>query len=300
VRGISSWLTAVVALAVAAGSFDGAATAVDSPLPHDGPVDSPPGTIDAAADARMHLLITEIRTVGAQEFVEIYNPSTTAVALGEYYLSDLNEYWELPGVVAGNTAGPSTANDFLVKFPTGASLRAGGVAVIAIDGPGFAGVYGTPDYTVAIAVSGATPMVISAIGIGASVSLTNAGEMVVLFRWNGVDDLVQDVDLVLAGSQLATDNAPIAKSPIDGPDLDTTATAYAADALTIQDMESDTDDSSGRQSYKRIAAEAGHEVASGGNGIGGHDETSEQARTTWDSHIDPGSYTAATPGVLDF
>jgi hypothetical protein len=123
-------------------------------------------------------------------------------------------------------------------------------------------------------------------------SLTNAGEPMVLFQWDGAGDLVHDVDIVLAGIPAAT-NLLTSKSgvTIDGPDADTTATAYATDARTLAAQA--TTPASGK-STKRIARETGHEVQSGaGNGITGDDETSEDTGSTWDV-----TYTLPTPGTV--
>lgn len=275
-------------------------------------VDGPPGSADArrvdgrAIDADLpptsgHLLLSEVRTNGTSEFVEIVNPTGTTVALDDYYLSDRANYWQLPGVVGGSIAPPATQNDFMARFPPGATLGPHAVAVAAIDGPAFALVFGVPDYTIGVPVSGALMMTTNGFGVDIPVSITNAGEMIVLFRWDGAADLVEDVDLVLAGNALAGDNAPMAKAAVDGPDADLVATLYEPDALTIEDMASDTNDHNlVLQSYKRIAAETGREVATGGNGVLGHDETSEQCRTTWDSRGNGDDYTLADPGTADF
>ena len=47
------------------------------------------------------------------------------------------------------------------------------------------------------------------------------------------------------------------------------------------------------KSTKRIKLSTGHQVAAGGNGIGGADETSEDTASTWDT-----AFTNPTPGAL--
>lgn len=125
---------------------------------------------------------------------------------------------------------------------------------------------------------------------GPSATLTNAGEPIILFQWNGTADKVVDVDIMYAGTPSAA-NLLIAKTPVDGPDADGTASAYAADALTLPTQSAPA----AAKSTKRIAREsAATEIQSGGNGLGGHDETSEQTGVTWDS----AAYTAPTPGTV--
>jgi hypothetical protein len=264
-------------------------------------IDAPPGTPDAmTADAPPavadHLLITEVRTNGADEFIEIYNPTGATVNLSTYYLGDVNDYWRLPDAAAGPTVGGS---DFVARFPDGATLAAGAVITVAMTGDGYlAGFAASATYAVEDFGAGVTSIPMADVLGPANPTLTNAGEMIVLFRWDGAADLVQDVDLVLAGNAPSAGNAPIAKAPLAGADGGTATTAYAADALTIQDMESDIDTTANAAaSYKRVSLETS-ETSTGGNGITGHDETSEPARTTWDSRSSGTMYTAATPGVI--
>jgi hypothetical protein len=122
--------------------------------------------------------------------------------------------------------------------------------------------------------------------------LTNAGEVIVVFQWNGQSDLVRDVDLVLAGVPSVA-NGLIDKSSLafDGPDGDTATSSYSADMRTITAQA--TAPGAGL-STKRIALENGFELQTGvGNGLAGDDETSEDTSSTWDS-----SFTAPTPGAL--
>lgn len=256
--------------------------------------DAPPAIAD-------HLLITEVRTVGGDEFVEIYNPTGATVTLTNYYLSDNQNYWQLPGHVAGNTTITVDSTDFLEQFPAGATIAAGQVIVVATDAtlfePTYPGVTG--EYTLQETTATSVSMINTIAGSGTpNPGLTNGGEMVVLFSWDGTSDTVKDVDIVLAGNAPSAINTLVAKAPVDGPDADALPTPYLVDTLSIQDMESDTSSTvADLQSYKRIALEGINELSVGGNGITGHDETSEQSRTTWDSNAGS-TYTAATPGVV--
>lgn len=243
-------------------------------------LDAPIGGGGGAAS----LLLTEVVLAPSTgEFIEIANPSNTAIDLSMYYVSDNGSYWRLPG---GFTVIDST--DFLAKFPAGAMIAAHGVITVAIDTTAnFTTVYGiAPTYSIA----GATMTSIVANGVP---SLTNSGEVIALFRWDGQSDLVKDVDLMLVGAPTAT-NGIVDKSgmPIDGPDSGTATTAYAVDARTMP-MQSSTPASG--KSTKRLVTEVGHETQSGGgNGITGDDETSEDTAATWDST----GFGNPTPGVV--
>jgi hypothetical protein len=259
-------------------------------------VDAAPGSVDAPGatgmpDAPMgssltgtQLLLTEVVLAPTtQELIEIANPTSQAVDLSSYYLSDNGNYFRLP-------AGAPTLDtgDFIVKFPAGATIAPGAVITVALDtAANYMTVYGTaPTYSIA----GGTLTVVASNGIS---TLTNGGELVALFSWNGTSDLVKDVDLVLAGAPTIA-NGIVDKSAVaqDGPDAGTTSTAYAADAKTMVVMGSTP--ASGK-STKRLAREAGHETqVGGGNGIAGDDETSEDTAATWDSS----GFTNPTPGAV--
>lgn len=253
----------------------------------DGRPDAPPQVIDAAPDAPpaamgTSLILTEVALTGnPAEFIEIANPTDTAVSLSNYYLSDSGEYFRLP---AGLTV---TTSDFIVKFPAGASIGPRAVITVAVStAANFMTAYGAaPTY----AMDGGT--MIRVVGTNAA-TLTNDGEPIILFQWDGTSDLVRDVDILLVGipgsTNLLTNKSGVA---IDGPDADTTTSTYRTDARTIL---AQTGTPGMSQSTKRIAGEAGHEMQSGGgNGIVGDDETTEDTRVTWDA-----TFTVATPGAV--
>ena len=70
--------------------------------------------------------------------------------------------------------------------------------------------------------------------LGTARALTNASELVMLFAWDGVSDLVKDVDYVYYGG--ASANGPVNKTgqTVDGPYANATGTAYLPD--TVDDV----------------------------------------------------------------
>ncbi len=241
-----------------------------NPPPGDGP---PPQT-------SAKLLLTEVVLAPSMgEFIEIANPGAAPIDLSGYYLSDSGTYFRLP---EGSPTVDST--DFIVKFPAGATIPPQGVITVAIDSvANFTTTYGSaPTYSLATM----TPIASSGVP-----SLTNGGEIIVLFTWDGTSDNVRDVDLLLAGAPTAA-NGLVDKSgvAIDGPDADSTPTAYKPDARTIAAQA--TAPASGK-STKRTAQENGFQTGSAGNGVTGADETSENTSQTWDT-----TYSAPTPGVV--
>ncbi len=249
---------------------------------------------DDTPAATGHILLSEIAAVGPFEYVEIFNPTGGSIDLSTYYLSDSNQYWQLAGHAAGHAGDQITliSSDFLVRFPTGTTLAPGAVITIAMNGLDFAAEYSkSPTYTVGIGVAGAIPMVtVIPSSPPLAPGITNNGEMVVLFRWDGLSDLVEDVDLVVTGQAPDPPNTLIAKRAVDGIDLDTVASSYQPEAQTIGSLGVDA---TGKKTYKRLLREGDLEVHTGGNGITGDDESSEQIRSTWDSATSDG-----TPGFV--
>jgi hypothetical protein len=212
--------------------------------------------------AQNHLLISEIQvSPGNQEFIEIFNPNPFSINLDQYHLSDYNTYYE---VVTGNFT--TETSDFLVKFPTGTQIDSGGVIVVVVDGSNFSG---PADFEIR-STSSVADMV--PLYVGTSASLSNT-ELVILFLWNGQTDLVSDVDYGMWGDNPVNlvDKSGIS---IDGPDPDNTPTSYLNDTPVNNQNFYPTAPITGK-SIERISVREEGETFINGNGISGHDETSE-------------------------
>jgi cysteine-rich repeat protein len=223
-----------------------------------------------------HLLITEIvtRPTGA-EFIEIFNPTLFSVALSDFLLSDSHLYYE----VASGTFTTASGSDFAARFPEGAELEPGGYAVVALGNASggsqsFAAAYGkTPDYELRPTANQATddPAVANMVpvgssSIGASASLTDGGEPVVLFSYRG-GDLVSDVDYLFYGT------ASVSNAMVDKSGVAMGASTYLPDTPVTAQHAMAAPGEAG--SLHRCVYGEAHETAVQGNGIGGHDETSE-------------------------
>jgi hypothetical protein len=240
-----------------------------------------------------HLVISEVKTVETSEFIEIFNPTAETIDLRNYYLSDHQSYFTLPG---SPTLSGIDSTDFLSRFPMGATIGPRQVITIATDAVAFTALYSSaPTYSLEeVGTSIAMESVWASANPGRGI--TNTGEVIALFYWDGTSDNVKDVDLFMAGNAPSASNNFIAKTAVDGPDADTATTAYASDAMTLQTMESAT---TGSNTYKRVLLETTHETQAGtGNGITGDDESSEQTRTTWDSQASAANYSLGTPGTV--
>jgi predicted extracellular nuclease len=242
----------------------------------------------AAPSGPAPLLLTEIVvTPTAGEFVEIHNPGTSEVDLSNYYLTDAtysggsNYYYN---IVTGSNTGGGSYGDFLARFPDGATIPAGGYQTVALNGADdFNTTYGVDPTYELYEDNGPDSIPNMREGISGSISgqggLTNNGEIVILFYWDGASDLVADVDYAVWGDKAeAVDKTGVS---VDGPDADSTATTYLPDTdIPSQDVVSGAAHSSG-ESYTRIDLLEGTETLTGGNGVDGNDETSENLSVTW-------------------
>ena len=247
------------------------------------------GGAPALAD---HLLITEYMvSTDPAEFVEIWNPTGAEVDLTDHYLSDTGIYHRISNGAAFVPAG-SPGLDFLVRFPAGTRLAAGATLTLAAH-PDFEVTHGfCADFTLNSAptpcgVGGMTPPMLApdngALGAGAGL-LTNDGEMLVLFTWSGtIGEPVKDVDYVVWGIWPDTlgSSEVVNKTEVMG---------YQPD--TLPENQRPTVVPPSGQSSERCALET-TELATGGNGITGHDETSEPLDETFVPTATP------TPGALN-
>ncbi len=243
-----------------------------------------------------HLLLSEIvPTPTAGEYIELFNPTAQPIDLTDVFLTDATNqastvwYYNLP---TGTGFAPDNAFDYLVRFPAGATIQSGQTITAAYSGSGFQTTY-TQDanYCMRDAVGTtvqmltadtANPPAWSATPIpGTGGVMTNGGEPTILFRWDGTSDLVQDLDYVYYGTSSAA-NQRIDKTgvTIDGPDADTTAGAFTAETATF--MQPDYLLAGfPAVAIHRVDFTEGAEVQTGGNGIGGNEETSEDIDLTF-------------------
>jgi len=260
-----------------------------------------------AMPAHAHLLLTEVgydpvdETGATGEFVEILNPGTAAVSLANVWL--VNDPEAYPLLVNGPIASGITLNDFVYRFPP-IALDPGRVIVVCHDSDAFLAEHfgGGPlsDFTgqpgqpllVEITDDGEGDGVPAMIGWGSNptgtLSMANNGECVGLATWDGVSDRVQDIDwvcwLTLAYLPDKDFDYPFG---IDGPDPDLDPSFFPNDAGSAVAA---PDAPQGSSVHRTSLAETG-EVASGGNGLSGHDETTED----WSSWV----VAAPTPGRTD-
>ena len=234
------------------------------------------------------LLITEIAvSPAAGEFIEIYNNGATVVDLTDVYITDAtfspNSVFYY-NIVIGAGGGGGFA-DFHARFPNGASIAAGEYQSIALNGSAdFISTYMVnPTYKISNdgIADGITPLLEARTGsVDGNNSGLSGGEVLVLYSWDGITDLVQDLDYLVWGDQFeAVDKSGIAIDSITDADaitssyLNDTAIGTQAGISAIQHIDGN--------SWQRGDLSEGIETQAGGNGINGSDETSEDLNNTF-------------------
>jgi hypothetical protein len=250
-----------------------------------------------------HLLVNEVgydvvSNPEVSEFIEILNPTDQPIVLNDgtagWYVSDDEDiYWN---IVNGPVV--NSSSDWVLTFPVGAVLEPHGLAVIVEDSDDFLAEFfpgglatfesqpGSPQLF-EMTVDLDTVPEVTMVGNTSSMSLTNDGEDVVIFHWDGRSDLVEDGDVVCwVNLAELPDKSAVS---IDGPDVDAVASTYLPDLGTAVAA---LDAGSGESTQRRNAIEY-DEVDNGGNGFLGHDETTEDWSTSF-------SVSTPTPGRFLF
>jgi len=237
----------------------------------------------------MKILISEIvvsPTVG--EYIEIYNPNNQPVDLSDFYITDAtfaNGSAYYYNIVTGTDAGGGSFGDFHARFPAGAMISPGEFQTIALNGSTNFNTTYNQDPTYELyeddATADAIPDMVEAIAgsINNQGALTNSGEVAILYQWDGIADIVSDSDYVVWGDK----GEGVDKTGVmtDGPDADMMDGLYLDDtAIALQDSVADTGHADS-QSFHRVDYTEGQQVSSGGNGITGADESSEDLSQTW-------------------
>ena len=265
-----------------------------------------------APAARAHLLVTEVgydtvdETSPTAEFVEVLNPDAGAMSLADVWLvGDEDAY---PYLVNGPVS-PLTLNNFIYRFPV-ITLGPGETAVVCQDsdaflaehfpGSGLAGFLAQPGGQTLLEVTqdglgdGVADMIHWGSSPAGTLSMANNGECVGLVTWDGASDRVVDHDWVCWLTTNAIPNKDVDYPlGIDGPDADLESTFFVEDRANGIAA---PDALQGSSIHRTSMTETG-ELTTGGNGAGGHDETSENWSTWEIAGYSPGRYDFAIVAV---
>jgi hypothetical protein len=280
-----------------------------------------------AGEGADKLLITEVN-VGpdiypytgleniAQEFIEIHNPNDFDVDLSDYYLSDAisyvsgeQVYWNIAAGATADNVGGGNYNDFTARFPDSYTILAEATIVVAIAGSDlFQTTYGElPDLELYEdgASADAVPDMRNVYATGNSIynpelgpgsdSMPEGipdledhyGEPVILFHWTEGADLVTDIDVFIFGEA----KTGSFRYSFDKSGISIGASTYADDTDPVS-QDWFTALVGGASSYQRTDLTEGTQTMTGGNGVDGRDETSENLGTTFVTG-------APTPGTLE-
>ena len=213
-----------------------------------------------------HLVFTEVVLQPSDgEYIRIENPTSQTVNLGDYYLTDATDptngkyYYNLPSG-ADYWSGGST--DFLVRLPNQDLAAGAGIVVGLSTTARYQTAYGTtPDLALKDDFSGQTTIGGAPYGF-----LGNSSETLVLFYWDGSSTTVKDVDYLIWGNtSFAVDKTGVGSYLADTP--------IASQSFAPVHLDG--------EKLIRAANNEGTEASSGGNGLTGHDETSEDLANTW-------------------
>mgnify|MGYP001828720587 CR=1 FL=1 len=258
------------------------------------------GVFASAASAAVadHLIISEVvvktrspETTFGSPFIEIVNPTGAAIPMDDVYLTDgttapVVYYYNITLLdPASANPGGGVGGDFHARFPAGYSLAAGDTLAIAINGSAqYLTAYGRkPDFE--LFEDGTDPDDVPELreafpgSIGAGLGgtgnvpvLSDVAESLILYTWDGSSDLVQDLDYVVWGTNTAVRFNKSSLTIGSGTYLPDTPVASQEPAASAGPTFGDA--------MTRISADEGAEIAIGGNGLTGHDETSEKLATT--------------------
>lgn len=265
-----------------------------------------------ASPARAHLLVTEVgydtvdETAPTAEFVEILNPDPASVSLANLWLvGDEDAY---PYLVNGSVS-PISLNNFIYRFPA-ITMAPGEIVVVCQDSDAFLAehfpINGLADFLalpghqtlIEVTQDGTADGVPNMIDWGSNpagtLSMANNGECVGLVSWDGTSDLVKDHDWVCWLTTTFIPNKDVDYPlGIDGPDPNLETTFFADDRGTGLPAP----DSPQGFSIHRTSIVEKNELATGGNGVSGHDETSEDWSVWQIAAYDPGLCALTTVSV---
>ncbi|MCX7766057.1 MAG: protein kinase [Candidatus Sumerlaeia bacterium] len=171
-----------------------------NPENKDIPSDTPKSPPISKAD---HLLITEVN-VYDPEFIEIYNPTFKPVSLKDYYITDAiynnGDYYLLP---QGSKVKGGEHHDFIARFPPTAVIQPAESQTISLNNyQSFFRRFNTSPTYVLVKDDSTPPTIQEMVPCFPGsinpephyTTLSNDGESVILFYWDGKSDLVKDVD----------------------------------------------------------------------------------------------------------
>jgi len=214
-----------------------------------------------------HLLLTRIVTQpDAAESFSIYNPTDSPIDLTNYYICDDEDYYKMQ--TEGDMAPSSSISGFTARFPA-ITISPGDTFHIVLN-EDYKEFYGE-DFVADLVMFGSSDSSLTGSMGFSSNKIYEIDELIILFKWDGESNhLIEDIDYFVWSSLDGVGNV-IDKTGID---------SYANDTALDNQLYFET--VAGQYyAYSRIGTDEINEEQNGGNGINGHDETSENFRESW-------------------
>ena len=229
-----------------------------------------------------HLLFSRITIQPTEaEFISIYNPTSESIDISDYYITDAtksstSDYYY--NITQGSDYWSNNFSDFIARFPENYLIESNQTLILGLhDNQTFNDYYGY-DADLNLfedmrnAIDGETTISLGSAFVNQNI-LGDAAEMLMLFKWDGVSDIVEDIDYFIWGNT----NEAIDKTGIGSYLPDTSVGNQVSYYSHGQDS-----------TYVRTTIDSeGDEISVGGNGITDNDETSENLMATWNVILSP-------------
>jgi len=240
--------------------------------------------LSAEAD---HILLSRITIQPDEaEMVAIFNPTNSEVDLSNYYLSDAetstSHYYNIP---TGDNYWTNSQFDFIVRFPD-ITIGPQETMYIALHSKNeFYSYYGfEPELSLQEDMLDAIDGVAT---ISTQSDILGSYESLILFFWDQSSPIVKDVDYFYWGFSAALPNfGGIDKTNVDI-DNDGTLDYFPDTDFITQAAHIYTAPHEEGYTFLRNSSEEEDEFSQGGNGITGHDETSENFLQSWSEVTHP-------------
>jgi len=226
------------------------------------------GSLLFPASADHLLLIRVVTQPDKAESFSIYNPTDSPIDLTNYYICDDEKYYKLQ--TEEDLSPSSFSNGITAQFPP-ITIESGDTLNIILN-ENYIEYYGEefiPDI-IMYGVDNNSMLETEPGSIGFSAGkLDETSELLILFHWDGdIESLIEDIDYFLWGAY---------QTPINKTGLSTYQNDTAIESQLFFEPEAKA-----YYAYSRIGTDEIDETQNNGNGITGHDETSENFRESWE------------------
>jgi hypothetical protein len=223
------------------------------------------------ADSVDHILLNRIViTPSEAESFSITNPTAETINLSDYYICDDQDYYQMQ--TDADLSPSATMSGFTARFPD-INIQPNDTLIIVLN-ENYNSFYNSliPDFTLFDNSEGLLSMIeteVNSFGLSTN-KLDDENESLILFKWDGnPNNNIEDIDYFIWGGNQGAVNKTGINNYLD----DTSAENQLFFETTPTDY----------YAFSRInGLDELDEISLDGNGITGHDETSENFRQSWE------------------